>query len=269
MVQEFHRLIDEIDRRNKQREALRLSVEKQREVLGLQKLPDDDEIPTSLKSSPTKKRTEKEEKDNKAKIDFGKSTSMWKKLKIHTKHVGKTNKKDTASETTAKYESSKLWAFYSGNKPEPEGLKQFGHEHDPDAVGLRWMLPKPACWIIPEPTSESDDEFDHNLERPSLKSLESSGLNNSDRRRASTKAMPITDFLRSIPTFQSVDQAEIQTLESACTLQIFSNGKEILAHGAKSEFVYVIREGNVSVMKKLDYRKQDKVSNTMDKKEKK
>ena len=72
-------------------------------------------------------------------------------------------------------------------------------------------------------------------------------------------AMPITDFLRSIPTFQSVDNTEIHTLESACTLQIFSNGKEILGHGAKSEFVYVIREGNVSVMKKLDYRKQDKV----------
>jgi len=184
---------------------------------------------------------------------------MWRKLKTHTKLITR-GRKENATEMTAKYESSKLWAFYSGNKPEPEGLKEFGHDHDPDAVGLRWMLPKPSCWIVPEVNSDSDDDYDHNYDRPSLRSVDLMGINKDGiRRRASTMAMPITDFLRSIPTFQSVDNTEIHTLESACTLQIFSNGKEILGHGAKSEFVYVIREGNVSVMKKLDYRKQDKV----------
>jgi len=254
LIQEFGRLIDEVDRRNKEVESLRASVEDQREMLGLERLPEvEEEIPTVLepsKSSKTKRDTTKPKSDRK-------STAMWRKLKNITKATVK-EKKNNASETAAKYESSKLWAFYSGNKSEPEGLKQFGHEHDADAVGLRWMLPKPACWIIPEPTNDSDDDYD-SFERPTLSSLDSGNIDEGKRRRASTKAMPITDFLRSIPTFQSVDQAEIQTLESACTLQIFSNGKEILGHDAESEFVYVIREGNVSVMKKLDYRKQDKV----------
>ena len=140
-------------------------------------------------------------------------------------------------DTAKQYETGKLWEYYSGNTCEPEGLKRFGQEHEQGSTGMKWKLFKPPAW------QEMENEHSSRA-----------------RRRASTKSMPITDFLRSITTFQSVHSDDIFTLEKACTLQIFSSGEEILGRNKKSEFVYVIREGAVSVMKELpESMKADKV----------
>jgi hypothetical protein len=145
----------------------------------------------------------------------------------------------------------KAWASISGNTKEPELLGEFGMEDAPGATGLRWMLAKPPAWQNQEEDvgEQEQEENPHSYNRQ-LSSMPDSGKR--QRAMSSSKKMPITDFLRSIPTFQSVDETDIHKLESSSSLQIFGNGSSILAHDQKSDFIYVIREGNVKVMKKKD-----------------
>ena len=168
--------------------------------------------------------------------------------------------------TTEEWAGRKAWAKYSGNTMEPDVLEEHGQEHDLDATGLKWMLNKPPAWQNLNPETEASDNSDdetvnatnpHAFRNQMSMNPSDRGLTDKigrNRAQSSSKKMPITDFLRSIPTFQSVDTDDIAKLESGCSLQIFGNGSTILNHDTTSDFIYVIREGNVKVMKKKQYR---------------
>ena len=190
------------------------------------------------------------------------------------------------------------WSNWSGNVPEPESFKDFSVENDLDAEGLTWTLKhKPEIWAQ-HGVEEAESEDDEETTRASLNqdSFNDPAGMKPRLKRCSTKAMPITDFLISIPTFQHLDRDAITLLEDSCTMQIFFNGKEILSEEEvrkshlnitdpplsrlvslaallkhhlfairyrftrkAAENVYVVREGFVSVIKRRDYRTTEKV----------
>ena len=169
------------------------------------------------------------------------------------------------SQAANEFKTREQWAHITGNSKAPEGLEQFGCDHERGADGVRWMLQKPDAWQK-NPSNFEDRSNQSNLksENSSMFYRSASSMANetksmADKRRISRGNMPISDFLGSIPTFQNLTQETFQKLEQACQLQIFETGKPILEEDSFSQYVFVIREGGVKVLKKNNDRVSENI----------
>ncbi|GMH94167.1 hypothetical protein TrST_g4028 [Triparma strigata] len=246
---EFDSLLQELAEKQTQVEEMKVKLNKQRGEVNLQLVNYNTDLVTKLTKGEVDARANIY-KENATNLSF-RNEGHWKKAMKHAKNLSKKNKIKT-EDTTAEFHARKLWSHMSGNTHEPDELKRFSVEDEEDAEGVTWTLKhKPEQWIEIEQDTDHSDSDDEGIHRMSTSQLD---FTSSRQKRCSTNAMPITDFLISIPTFQHLDRDAIALLEDSCTMQIFSNGKEILAEDETSEFVYVIREGIVGVIKRRDYR---------------
>ena len=188
-------------------------------------------------------------------------TEHWRSLKNNLP----ANKKMNISQAANEFKTREQWAHITGNSKAPEGLEQFGCDHERGADGVRWMLQKPDAWQK-NPSNFEDRSNQSNLksENSSMFYRSASSMANetksmADKRRISRGNMPISDFLGSIPTFQNLTQETFQKLEQACQLQIFETGKPILEEDSFSQYVFVIREGGVKVLKKNNDRVSENI----------
>jgi hypothetical protein len=272
---EFERLLDELKEVENARRSLAQAADRLRDECGMKRIPTT-EIITSL-HTPDEDQQHASQSQNPHAIPLlavnqdrvGETTAgfkaapipakskHWNLLKMAAKTTSRAKKDGTTTQN--EWTNRKAWSLISGNTSEPAELDKYGQEHSPDATGLRWMLPKTEYWQNiskgDDQDEGSDDENGVNTKNfgKQMSTMDGKGIDKSsggrNRAMSSSKKMPITDFLRSIPTFQSVDTDDITTLESACSLQIFSNSSTILGNDVRSDFIYVVREGNVKVMK--------------------
>ncbi len=102
-------------------------------------------------------------------------------------------------------------------------------------VGEDISIVKPAAWLT-----------------SNMNKRKTTAWKESRRQKGSneTEALSFVDFLKSLPIFHSLRVAEIEELEISCPCEAFRAGTEIIAEGAMSDTVYIIREGSIA-MKKL------------------
>jgi len=175
------------------------------------------------------------------------ATDHWKTVKTNFQ----IKKGASAFAATSEYKIRERWAEVTGNTKAPECIDIYGVPDSPTADGVKWMIQKPAAW---QSTGDTDGANSLSAAKLAAFSREQSSIGekvsgSSSQRKHSEGKMPISDFLGSIPTFQNLDHETFLKLEHICMLQIFESDKVILREGERSQHVFVIREGNVKVLK--------------------